>query len=65
MKRWITIMSYKGFKIQILDGAGSADGHDYMIDPPLGEGRTYSNIGQAVQAIDASARRGAGSGKRG
>lgn len=44
-------MSLKGFDIRILDGAGADDCHDYIIEPPLGEGHTYGTIGAAVQAI--------------
>lgn len=50
-KIWKVVMSIKGFDIKFLDGAEAGDCHDYIIDPPLGEGHTYPTIVDAVKAI--------------
>ncbi len=51
MKRWVTVLSIKGFDIKVLDGADAGDCQDYIIEPPLGEGHTYGTIDEAVKAI--------------
>lgn len=51
MKRWVTVLSIKGFDVKVLDGAEAGDCQDYIIEPPLGEGLTYGTIDEAVKAI--------------
>ncbi|WP_148466791.1 hypothetical protein, partial [Paenibacillus senegalimassiliensis] len=54
MKQWTTVMSFKGYDIQILDGAEAGDIQGYMIDPPLAPSKTYPTIDAAVKDIEKS-----------
>ncbi|KHF33367.1 hypothetical protein CM49_04315 [Paenibacillus sp. P1XP2] len=54
-KEWVTVKEHRGYKIQILNGAGAGDCLDYKAVPALysrPEGSTYPTIGAAMEAID-------------
>jgi len=60
MKVWVTVYEYKGYKIEVLNGAGINDPMNYRTNPPLpGQDHdcnclacTFSTIGNAIEAID-------------
>lgn len=53
MKKWETVHTHKGYEIIILNGAELSDCFDYQIKPHLFiHGTPYSNISDAVKAID-------------
>jgi hypothetical protein len=60
MKQWVTVATYRGYEIQILDGAEVGDPMDYRTNPPLpGQDHdcncpacTFSTVVDAMTAID-------------
>lgn len=53
MKQWITVMTFKGYDIRILDGAEAGDIQDYSIAPPMNESNSYPTIDAVIKAIAA------------
>lgn len=54
MKQWQTVHKYKGYEIQVLNGAEEYDLMGYRIVPELPSrgGEYWDCVGDAIEAID-------------
>ena len=52
MKEWVTVKTYKGYNIKVLDGAELGDEFGYKVDCMVLWNETFQTVEEAEKAID-------------